>query len=92
VEESHPLGLISPATLAKRGADGLGSAPARLAMRQLPEDAVLTPDEPASQVLRQMLELDFEQLPVVENGELVGLVLRHDLVRAVELRRRLGRG
>jgi Zn-dependent protease/CBS domain-containing protein len=92
VDEGRPLGLISPATLAKRGAAGLGSAPARLAMRPLPEDALLTPDQPASQVLRQMLELDFEQLPVVENGELVGLVLRDDLVRAMELRRRLGRG
>jgi Zn-dependent protease/CBS domain-containing protein len=92
VDEGRPLGLISPTTLARRGAEGLGSSPARLAMRPLPEDAMLSPDQPASHVLRQMLELDFEQLPVVEDGELTGLVLRDDVVRAMELRRRLGQG
>ena len=92
VDGGLPLGLISPTTLARRGADELGSMPARLAMRPLPEDALLSPDQPASQALRQMLELDLEQLPVVENGQLAGLVLRDDVVRAMELRRRLGRG
>ncbi|MBS1262857.1 MAG: Zinc metalloprotease [Methanonatronarchaeales archaeon] len=44
-----------------------------------------TPDTPAFDALKVMSRRGFGRLPVVENGELVGIISRTDLTRALEI-------
>jgi Zn-dependent protease/CBS domain-containing protein len=46
---------------------------------------VLAPDENAAEASRRMLEADIDQLPVVENGHLRGVVRRTDVLKWFEL-------
>lgn len=39
------------------------------------------PDEPLQSVARRMLEARHSRMPVVENGRLVGIIARHDLLQ-----------
>jgi CBS domain-containing protein len=53
------------------------------------------PDEPVAIVTRRMLRREVRTLPVVENGRLVGVLSRHDLLRLFdrpdsEIRERIG--
>lgn len=43
------------------------------------------PDEEATVAMRKLTELGVRRLPVIENGRLVGILSREDLVRAMEL-------
>ncbi len=49
------------------------------------ELVTVTPDTPAFDALRIMSSRGFGRLPVVENGELVGIISRTDLTRALEI-------
>ena len=46
---------------------------------------VIAPVEEASTAMKMMNDLQIRRLPVMENGSLVGIVSREDLVRALEL-------
>jgi Zn-dependent protease len=46
---------------------------------------VIAPVEEASTAMKMMNDLQIRRLPVMENGRLVGIVSREDLVRALEL-------
>jgi Zn-dependent protease/CBS domain-containing protein len=48
------------------------------------------PEASLTRALKAMTGGDFEQLPVVEDGRLVGLLTRADIVRQLELRQALG--
>ena len=43
------------------------------------------PDEEATAAMKKLTELGVRRLPVIENGRLVGILSREDLVRAIEL-------
>jgi CBS domain-containing protein len=43
------------------------------------------PDEDASAAMKRMGELGIRRLPVVDGGNLIGILSREDLVRAIEL-------
>jgi Zn-dependent protease/CBS domain-containing protein len=43
------------------------------------------PDEEATAAMKKLTELGIRRLPVIENGRLVGILSREDLVRAMEL-------
>jgi CBS domain-containing protein len=43
------------------------------------------PDEEATAAMKKLTELGIRRLPVIENGKLVGILSREDLVRAMEL-------
>ncbi len=47
------------------------------------------PDTPLSEALSAMLSGDFEQVPVLEDGRLVGMLTRADVVRQLQLREAL---
>jgi len=47
------------------------------------------PDTPLADALQAMLGGDFEQLPVLEDGRLVGVLSRADIVRQIQLREAL---
>ena len=46
---------------------------------------VIAPEEEASMAMKMMNEMGIQRLPVMDNGRLVGIVSREDLVRAIEL-------
>jgi CBS domain-containing protein len=54
-----------------------------LRARDLIEDEVTTigPDAPLEEALRLMAERDLDRLPVIENGELLGVLPREPVVR-----------
>ena len=45
----------------------------------------IEPDEEATVAMKKLTELGLRRLPVIENGRLVGILSREDLVRAMEL-------
>ncbi len=47
--------------------------------------AVITPDEPIDEAMRALGRRDIEQLPVVSDGRLVGVLRRRDIFRWLEL-------
>jgi Zn-dependent protease len=47
------------------------------------------PDTPLTEALEAMLGGDFEQLPVLEDGRLVGVLSRADIIRQIQLREAL---
>lgn len=49
------------------------------------EVATCSPDDPISQVVALMLDKEVHTVPVVENGKLVGVVARLDIIRSMEL-------
>jgi len=48
------------------------------------------PDEELSSVLRTLTEDNINQVPVVQNSEIVGMVSRENLLNFVNIRSRLG--
>jgi Zn-dependent protease/CBS domain-containing protein len=50
---------------------------------------VAQPDEPLDQALGDLSKNDLNQLPVVDHGELVGLLTRADVIRFLQVRREL---
>ncbi len=46
---------------------------------------VIGPEEEASTAVKMMTEREIRRLPVIENNNLIGIVSREDLVRAMEL-------
>jgi CBS domain-containing protein len=52
---------------------------------------VTSPDEDAGQALDKLSSNDVRQLPVVSNGELVGLLRRRDIIKWLQLHAELAR-
>jgi CBS domain-containing protein len=51
---------------------------------------IVSPQQSLNEVLPLMVARDVNQLPVVEDGRLVGVLSREDIVRFLEIRRGLG--
>jgi len=62
----------------------------RDAMRETRGDAVVHPQEDLEIALRKMIEEGRGHLPVVEDGRLVGIVTRHDMLTLLQLKTGLG--
>jgi len=46
---------------------------------------VIGPDDEASVAMKKMIKQGIRRLPVLENGTLVGILSRSDLIRAIEI-------
>jgi CBS domain-containing protein len=57
-----------------------------------PVDELVTvgPDDDAAEALNKLTGRDVRQLPVVEGGELVGLLRRRDIVKWLQLHSEIG--
>ena len=53
---------------------------------------VAAPEEEASQALEKLTSADVRQLPVVHDGELVGLLRRRDVIKWLQVHAELIRG
>jgi len=70
--------------------DEWAQTPVGFAMIPLEKLQVVSPQQSFNEVLPLMVARDVNQVPVVENGRLMGVLSREDIVRFVEIRRGLG--
>ena len=89
--EGGILGLFTVGDLARIPNDRLASMTARDVM--VPAESIVTvaPGAPLLDATRAMTERDVHQLPVVEDGRMVGLLTRGDVLQQLEVRERFGR-
>lgn len=60
-------------------------------MKRAPDVATAAPDDPLEAALQRMVSDDVSQLVVLENGEIVGMIGRGDVLRVLEVSRELPR-
>ena len=75
------VGVVSRRDVEKAMHHGLGHAPVKAYMNV--NVHTTSPDVPLSQVQDMMIEFDIGRLPVVENGRVVGIVSRSDVLRTL---------
>jgi predicted transcriptional regulator len=81
VDDGRLVGCVTPDSIV--AALARGEDVTALRARDLIEDEVTTigPDAPLEEALRLMAERDLDRLPVIENGELLGVLPREPVVR-----------
>ena len=62
----------------------------RDAMHQVRPENLVHPDDDLGSVFRKMAEEDRGHLPVVDDGRLVGIITRHDIMTLIQLKTDLG--
>lgn len=81
--ENHVLGVISETDVLSKEAEAEANAGAHLVGEAMTSPAVtIEANRPIGVAAKLMLEEGVTRLPVVDNGTLVGIVARADLVRA----------
>ncbi|MEX1023085.1 MAG: site-2 protease family protein [Dehalococcoidia bacterium] len=83
-------GILTTTDLAKVPRDDWATTSARNAMIPANEIATVTPSTPATEAVRTMAERDVHQLPVIEDGRLVGLLTRGDVLNQIQTRLQFG--
>lgn len=85
VEGDHLLGMVCQRDLEKIPTGQRASLTVRDVMKPASELTAVTPRDDAMDVLTLLAQRDFNQVPVVENGHLAGLVRRADILRWLAL-------
>jgi len=90
VDDGQLVGLMSIHALNSVPRDGWANTSVQAAM--VPREKVVwsRTDEPALSLLERMMSQDVNQMPVVENGRVVGLVTRDSLLRMIQTRTEVG--
>lgn len=88
VDEGRVVGMISRRDVDRALHHNLGHAPVRGYMSR--NVVTLTRDTPLPEIERIMIERDVGRLPVLDDGRLVGIVTRSDVLRAIHGERRIG--
>jgi Zn-dependent protease/predicted transcriptional regulator len=83
------VGLITPRDVGTIPRDRWGKTTVREAMHPLKELYTVTPNTPVLDALKLVARNDVNQLPVVENGTLQGMVSRSQLLRLLQVRSEL---
>lgn len=81
VEDDQVVGIISRRDVDRARHHGFGHAPVRGYMTR--QVVTLTPQSPLPEIERIMIEHDIGRLPVIDEGRLVGIVTRSDILRAI---------
>ena len=90
MQADHLVGLITLSDIRHIPREQWGQVPVSTAMIPLSRLHVVTPQQSLSDVLPLMAGRDVNQLPVVQNDALVGIVSRDAIVHYLEVRRSLG--
>ena len=85
-EQGRLVGIITPRDVSNVSRDRWDETTVREAMRPLQELHVIAPDTPVLDALKLMARNDVNQLPVVANGTLQGMVSRSQLVQLLQVR------
>lgn len=80
------IGLITAADVTRVARDRWPLTPVQDAMIPAERVTTVTPETGVMEALRLMQEHDVHQLPVLEDGRVVGLLSRGDVMRQIELR------
>ena len=88
-DQGRLLGLITPRDVGAIPRDRWERTTVREAMRPLRELHIITPDTPVLDALKLLARNDVNQLPVVANGTLQGIVSRSQLVQLLQVRSEL---
>jgi len=83
-------GLITLSDIRHIPRDEWGQTPVGFAMIPVEKLHMVSPQQSLNEVLPLMVAQDVNQLPVVADGRLVGVLGREDVVRFLEIRRSLG--
>jgi Zn-dependent protease/CBS domain-containing protein len=84
-EDGALVGIITIEDVHRVGEDAWSSTTVRDVMTPKESLAVVSPGDEALTAVRKFSELDVDELPVVENDRLVGMLGRSDLARWLEL-------
>jgi CBS domain-containing protein len=90
MQADHLVGLMTLSDIRHIPREQWGQVPVSNAMIPLERLHVVTPQQSLSDVLPLMAGRDVNQLPVVQNDALVGIVSRDAIVHYLEIRRSLG--
>jgi Zn-dependent protease len=90
MQADHLVGLMTLSDIRHIPREQWGQVPVSNAMIPLERLHVVTPQQSLSDVLPLMAGRDVNQLPVVQNDALVGIVSRDAIVQYLEVRRGLG--
>lgn len=87
--ESGLLGIVTLADIRKLPQDQWANTTVEAVMTRSPLDAV-DENESLNAALRAMAQKDLNQVPVMGDGQMVGLLSRADVIRYLQTRRELG--
>lgn len=85
IEDNQLVGLISIDEVRKIPRNDWNTTSVRQAMIPADQVAVISPAEDASDAFTILAQRDIRQMPVIENGELVGMLRRQDIIRWLRL-------
>jgi len=88
-DQGHFVGLITLRDVGRIPRDRWDKTTVREAMRPLRELYIVTPDTPVLDALKLVASNDVNQLPVVANGTLQGVVSRSQLMQLLQVRSEL---
>jgi CBS domain-containing protein len=74
------IGILTERDLLRAVADRIHSSEARVREWMTPEPITVTPDTPAEDAARTMLEHGFRHLPVVDGEQTIGIVSLRDVL------------
>jgi Zn-dependent protease/predicted transcriptional regulator len=89
VEAGRLVGLVALEDVRKVPRDAWGETTVRQIMTPATDLVTVSPDEDAAEALNKLMGRDVRQLPVVRDGELVGLLRRRDIIKWLQLRSEL---
>jgi Zn-dependent protease/CBS domain-containing protein len=85
LEDGKLVGLVTLEDVRGVGRDAWESTLVGEIMTPADRLVTVAPEDDAAQALRRLTGLDVRQLPVVDNGKLVGLLRRRDIVKWLQL-------
>lgn len=90
IEDGRLIGIATVTDLRKIPREEWPQRTVRQVMTPADEIKFLDPDVPVTEALMMMSDGDFHQMPVTEDGRLVGLLTRFELIRHFRTREELG--
>jgi Zn-dependent protease/CBS domain-containing protein len=90
VEDNRLVGMITLGTIREHPREQWATLPVRQVMIPTEKLHMVQPSQPLSDVLTTMINEDINQLPVIADGRVVGMLTREAVVRYIEMRRSLG--
>ena len=90
VDDGRMVGIVTVTNIREIPRERWREVRVRDAMTPAAELRVIAPTDDVTAALQVMAEHDFHQLPVVENGHLVGLLTRNELIRYLQTSQELG--
>ena len=88
-DQGYLIGMITPGEVHQVPREDWTRTSVRAAMLPLAKMRTLTPDTPLFQALEEMTRQDINQMPVVSNGNLLGVLSRGNLLQIIRNRSEL---